>query len=480
MKHCKICGSINPDNATTCASCKSDFAPSTVPGNHQCSRGGINTSLVKRFAILIGILVFIVFFSMFDFRDAVRILLICFWIVGWLFLTYYVTRKMGLLKKLGIGRAAQEAEAQEAEATMAEEQADALMPQSDVAPVPAMAEVTPDATVRGTTSAEARTSDEPYIAVDYSTPIAFDSQMTPESAMLHFSTKLGGLDVQAARTLLAALAARRMILLCGSNGTDIERALDAVSSLTGEKIIEFPKNQSGEDGEKAVTQSLSGVLCDAYKHGRSIYPILLTDDVTDTPLFSSDALRAYLENGMVEGMLVPDGIKTPVPATTRLFLAYQPAQSVFPEGVKGYSFALVTLKSAIALGGEESLPTGALSFDRLARLCKDAEEEYYLTEENWQKIDTLVEQLSGVYTFTLGNRVVMAMERFVGVYMATGATENEALDAVLSSILLPAVLTSPICSTAEESVDISERLDTIFGLENLPTCSEMLKTCGLV
>ena len=94
------------------------------------------------------------------------------------------------------------------------------------------------------------------------------------------------------------------------------------------------------------------------------------------------------------------------------------------------------------------LEAGALSFERFLHLCNDAEERFALSEENWKKIDDLAEHLAAK-SFVLGNKLVTAMERFVGVYMATGGSEQAALDAVFASILLPAAEVVSVKSSKE-------------------------------
>ena len=95
--------------------------------------------------------------------------------------------------------------------------------------------------------------------------------------------------------------------------------------------------------------------------------------------------------------------------------------------------------------------------------------------ENWKKIDDLTEKLTSACGFAPDNKLITAMERFVGVYMAAGGSEQEALDSVLACVLLPAALTLLSTNTSEDSPALSQLLDAGFGMENLPACAEMLK-----
>ncbi len=77
-------------------------------------------------------------------------------------------------------------------------------------------------------------------------------------------------------------------------------------------------------------------------------------------------------------------------------------------------------------------------FAKAVRLCRL---QYYLSEEIWKKLDMLEAQLSKMlYKFSFDNRSLRTMEVLSSVYLCLRENEEQALDIMLASCVMPQLL----------------------------------------
>lgn len=485
MKNCKICGFINQDDAVKCASCNSDFAfASTVPQEPLSIPSTTKSALKWPIAVILlfmlscAITIMIALLTGGYIWDYPLSLWLCETCIFIILVAIYIRSK------------AKSGSLFYNESTAAQNPYDpcyesALDPQNDQ-----------QTTAQTPTGNFSKQLYDVFYQAHYLAIPEYDGEATCTTAMHQLTNHPQGLETRTARTLLAALASRRAIVLCGNGSADFDRVCTLMEALTGEKptMISLGRNCttpndlyiSEESNVKPIPSPLLCSLYTAHAHQRSIYSLLIEADAPDKLEDALTDIYPYLENSALEGQItvkeannhyanVATDEVVAMPANTRLLFVYRPGRSNMPAGALLQASAFINLNDLLATPEAIENSMGALSFDRLMRLCDDAEERYYLTENNWKKIDELISRLASGYSFSLGNKLVTAMERFVGIYMATGGTEQEALDAVLASILLPAVLSTPPLSNREEDFSASQFLDSCFGLENLPACTETLK-----
>ncbi|MBQ9803038.1 MAG: hypothetical protein IJW51_08235 [Clostridia bacterium] len=477
MKNCKICGSLNQDSAATCAFCNSDFDPSTIVLDPKGDKEQQGESKVKKTAKILIILAIAYLMTLpivlaigGEFLEILPVLVICWAGFSVILLTIYT-----FIRKSRDNKPYDDLFYKREHYHTASEQTETAAP---------------TVSMRSKSSFSLALYEACRQANDRISP-AYDAEMSCETAL----ARLGGLETKTARTLLAALASRRMIVLCGNESAELERALGGVAALTGETPASAKLKRGCATSEElfvaegtaegtAEAPKPSPFLCTLYAaHARakSICPLVLDAESSGKLHTAIPPLRPYLENGLIDGKAtVKDACRdyanittdetVALPANTRLLLTYQPGRAALPAAALLDVCAFVNLKTVAADAAPLDKDAGVLSFDRLARLCNNAEERYYLSEDNWKKLDEIAEGLS----FALGNKLATAMERFVGVYMAAGGTEQEALDAVLATLLLPATLTATAVK-GEDTPALSQLLDAAFGLENLPACAETLK-----
>ncbi len=501
MKRCKICGSISQDNAQKCAFCNSDFAQeqdslSKPALSHDNAKTPMEGAIVILLLLAISFLPTIpIALAVSAYLEPEITLLICWAVV---FIVSLIVYRIAVSNAHTAHRYYQATyhtndddissyeESYENEAPEASEEQNS--PYEAYSPA------------EFSNSAFSASLYDSYRGAAYLTAPEYDAEMSCETASSylagHFAKAPQSFDGTTARTLLGALAARRMVLLCGNDQAELDRAIANVAQLTGEKAAtlkigrncETPNDLYIAEGtaDSPLPSAFLRELFLARMRQKSICPFLLDAEAPKKLGAAMADLKPYLENGMIEGQVtVKDANRSygnftmdeslVLPANTRLFFAYRPGSSTpMPRGMMDVC-AFVNLKGTVAEKETLSAVLGALSFERLLRLCDDAESRFALSEENWKKIDDLGEKLASACEFAIDNKLTTAMERFVGVYMAAGGSEQEALDAALASLLLPAALTVLSRTANEDAPALSQLLDTGFGLENLPACAEVLK-----
>lgn len=117
-----------------------------------------------------------------------------------------------------------------------------------------------------------------------------------------------------------------------------------------------------------------------------------------------------------------------------------------------------------------------LSFERLMHTLRDIEENHYIDELSWKKIDQFEAYVNDHLPFKLDNKIIRQLEIFSTMYTVSGGEQLDCLDTMLSSKLLNIVLSLNITRQDIEDEGFIEVFDRVFGLENLMTSKELVKT----
>ncbi len=106
-----------------------------------------------------------------------------------------------------------------------------------------------------------------------------------------------------------------------------------------------------------------------------------------------------------------------------------------------------------------------------------AKELYYISEENWKRIDEFYDCINEHEKFVLGNKQVLQMEAFTSCYMSCNALEDEALDMVFVSKLVPMLKYSKVYNEENGEVKLVEYINRSFGNEDsLVQTQKLLKS----
>ena len=129
-------------------------------------------------------------------------------------------------------------------------------------------------------------------------------------------------------------------------------------------------------------------------------------------------------------------------------------------------------------GGEEVYDdNGFLSYEGIVKEVEEAEDENYISEECWNKIDKLISALKLPPEYAFDNRFIRQMEIFSSVQKLTGKTDEEILDMLIAFKVLPYLAS---CGWNSEGVDWLDVFDKIIGADNLALSQKAITELGFV
>lgn len=312
-----------------------------------------------------------------------------------------------------------------------------------------------------------------------------------------------------ARSLLAALAAGRLLILRAEEPSSLEAACGAVLCLADGRVCAC----GAEGGQGLVSDLLlrrdmsgaylsSGLLCalEAAPAG-GICPILLTrlpDADTEAGRLICRYAAAPTACGEPELPLPADrdaarllstlpgapdasGKRISLQMPENLwFCVPSPSDGKLPDGMTDFALS-VTLTGHAVTPDLQSAAAPLPDARTLARLTLAARRASYLPEEIWRCVDQLFVYLSRALGQTPDHRLLRRMEIYTSVYLAAGGSPEEALDASLECLLLPlldAMPHGPLTASAGDP-GLSGTLDALFGRGRLPRTFAALQRMGL-
>ena len=113
-------------------------------------------------------------------------------------------------------------------------------------------------------------------------------------------------------------------------------------------------------------------------------------------------------------------------------------------------------------------------FDLLER----ERETKYLSEKYWRKIDKLEEHIGASIPFSLSNKTVNAMEKFLCVCISCGIEQTSAMDCAVASLMLSSLSDENADSLAGEET-LAEFMDSVFGADKDDRSREVIKLKGV-
>ncbi len=102
------------------------------------------------------------------------------------------------------------------------------------------------------------------------------------------------------------------------------------------------------------------------------------------------------------------------------------------------------------------------------QVCDDVD-NYYLSEDLWRLLDEFEKVLNDKYGLSFDNKLANKIEEFVCMYLVCEATTKDALDRVLSQVILPYLFTNGV-----QIEELQEIVDKIFHLDNVPFTQSVL------
>lgn len=473
MKKCRICGAMNENAVTKCGICNSEFPTEELQNEQEFTPTKNAFSLKVIFSFMISFLwlaVYTVYTQVTgDYRFAYIVypfLIIAFVLIS----AFWVFLFMKDKKSAKMYRLLENANQNQKDAT------------SDINAVH----------LQKSFSGALRLAVE-NVKHEFSTPV-FNDSIGCADAVYNMSSAERIPETKSARCILASLASSRMAVLCIENEQTIQTVRDALAACFGaESSFVQVGNPDAENcsyftaknaEEITIPSAFLTEMAAAEAKKPSVASVVAFVVSSNGMEAAFESMKAYLANAYVAGEVTvsdADGhfdnhhsdVRVPLAENLRIVLCMTPdcAYHLSPELLKYCDF--VDVKSEFGNVSADHL--GFMSFAKLEKLASDAALEHYLSESVWKKIDELENYVNKFTAFSIDNKAANAMESFIGVCMAAGANETEALDAVLACKMLPYVLSLFTTLSSEEKPSLSTYLDEKFGLENLPLCTEILK-----
>lgn len=115
-----------------------------------------------------------------------------------------------------------------------------------------------------------------------------------------------------------------------------------------------------------------------------------------------------------------------------------------------------------------------LSYARFGELLAEAMQKHFLSLDTWKKLDRLEEYLQGQIPFSISNPTARQIEQYSSVLLACGVGEQETVDKVLETRIVPMLAGYKKEQINAEGNTLTETLDSLFGMDNLPRTQKAL------
>lgn len=108
-----------------------------------------------------------------------------------------------------------------------------------------------------------------------------------------------------------------------------------------------------------------------------------------------------------------------------------------------------------------------MSYQVFKDLLLDYEEEYYLQEINWKKLDEVENHLNAFNLNIFNNKMVREIEKYMTVYLMLLNDELEAIDSIFASKILPLAYSFNVANKRVNEETLFDCLQRLFSLDNL-------------
>jgi len=472
MKVCKICGFMNQNEARTCTMCNSDFSPSTYT-THSSGEQKLPVKFLAVFFFFVVLILIIPFSLLFDDpADSISLLVP-------IFLLVYSGIVILLIKvnKSNIEEYPEDEQEEEQEQISNDDNVN----YNEFASEETEEENEPSIKVDAPQEVEVKMLDDDI--EDAKNGSSFSTITLDEfKDIMSFSES----DENASHMLIAALGSRKLIYLCSDDQTTANNTVKAFCRASSKRCLNLNANNYGFPVVHRFVEAVSTENHDFTSIKSTFISQNQLDEITERiPDMNSYFAKSFaienvlIDNQKVYGEIGGKSYSMGLCANSRTFVHVQPDNIINIRSETAASSAFIMLsENAFAQADTFESTEKKLSFENLNKITDKAENDFFLAEEHWKKIDELVDYLSEAMNFAFENVSITAFERFSSIYLALGHSEIEAIDAAISALILPYCL--PFVYSDKESYNgLLTKLDSVFSIENLPLCKEMLTFCEI-
>ncbi len=260
-----------------------------------------------------------------------------------------------------------------------------------------------------------------------------------------------------ARKALSAMAAKRIIVASSVKAENVSRLTGLLAAYFGSNFYREEENGYWKENYSFILNKQEGdALCPS-ETIKAVYDAEVSGvpTIAEIEIDDFDGLNAYFadfaeivetdgKDGIInlgrefrDGKLIKNN-RLGVPEN--LFIIFNVKRNYALNNV---AECLEDKAAFITVGDVNGSVDGirkaksAISFEDFRILVSSAEEEFYLPEAVWKKIDGYAAGIKDKLGCPLNNNAALATERFVAVYLASGGGQKAAIDNAFASIIVP-------------------------------------------
>ena len=165
-----------------------------------------------------------------------------------------------------------------------------------------------------------------------------------------------------------------------------------------------------------------------------------------------------------------------VPANTR-FVLVPNNESYLSDASKELIDASVNVELLLRKADqvEEVDTPNQVSYAHILEQIGVSKKEFFLSEDTWKHIDSFINDVNAIESFAIGNKTIIQIEKYVSILMECGSDEQDALDAILTSKLVPLIKTLKVYQDENGERTFIKLFERHFGKENISKTIRALK-----
>jgi len=296
------------------------------------------------------------------------------------------------------------------------------------------------------------------------------------------------------RGLFASLSSSRMLIVNGLNSESFKEFMMLLSGYFGTatyidktdstyKSVDSIFYNRDANGDRVKTQV--GAVFNSAKNARHQIHFAGLDEVTfeNLPAYFSafaDYIKAPSDTHKISAYNIQLAEMT-YTVPKNLWFVLNLAEGEAVSNVHNFASELGVFNTVYF---EKAQPSDTVSeysefsFYQMEYLAEKALMKAVIEEENWKKIDALVEYMNGFVPYSISNRKWISIENYIFTYMACGGEELEALDHSVASRLIADMLSSVKDKLTNDDKTLMEACEEIFGEEHTEACKRTARISG--
>ena len=297
------------------------------------------------------------------------------------------------------------------------------------------------------------------------------------------------------KKIFSALAASRLVVLNGMNNRDFQVLLHLLSDyfetslhieavdesyLNGERVLFKPDFQLFAS---AMKTHIHLAMDEASNNPQNICLAGLTDVIgKDLPRYFSSYM-SYIKNPLSEypvKVLNDLNAETTYYISPNLWFVLNLAEGESPDSLPDFiaeSAAVIMLSHSECEESEQHTQTRKFSYYQMDYLTEKTVSGYSVDEELWKRVDRLEDYAQRYASFSIGNKLWLALEKFAYVYLACGGNETEALDEATAAKLIAPLMILLNGKLSSDDQSFADTVETMFGEDHAEACKKLIRTC---